>query len=42
MLDDDGNIMPQGERGEVCIRTIANFNGYWDNEQSTREAFGAG
>ncbi len=39
MLDDDGNIMPQGERGEVCIRTIANFNGYWDNEQSTREAF---
>ena len=39
MLDDDGNIMPQGERGEVCIRSIANFNGYWDNEQSTREAF---
>ena len=39
MLDDDGNIMPQGERGEVCIRTIANFNGYWDNEQSTRDAF---
>jgi long-chain acyl-CoA synthetase len=23
----------------VCIRSIANFNGYWDNEQSTREAF---
>jgi long-chain acyl-CoA synthetase len=39
MLDDDGNIMPQGERGEVCIRTIANFNGYWDNEQATRDAF---
>jgi long-chain acyl-CoA synthetase len=39
MLDDDGNHMPQGERGEVCIRSIANFNGYWDNEQSTREAF---
>jgi long-chain acyl-CoA synthetase len=39
MLDDDGNIMPQGERGEVCIRTIANFNGYWENEQATREAF---
>lgn len=39
MLDDDGNPMPQGERGEVCIRTIANFNGYWDNEQATREAF---
>lgn len=39
MLDDDGNILPQGERGEVCIRTIANFNGYWDNDQATREAF---
>jgi long-chain acyl-CoA synthetase len=39
MLDDDGNIMPQGERGEVCIRTIANFNGYWDNDQATRDAF---
>jgi acyl-CoA synthetase (AMP-forming)/AMP-acid ligase II len=39
MLDDDGNPMPQGERGEVCIRTIANFNGYWNNEQATREAF---
>lgn len=39
MLDDDGNPMPQGERGEVCIRTIANFNGYWDNEQATRDAF---
>jgi acyl-CoA synthetase (AMP-forming)/AMP-acid ligase II len=39
MLDDDSNRMPQGERGEVCIRTIANFNGYWNNEQATREAF---
>jgi long-chain acyl-CoA synthetase len=39
MLDDDGNIMPQGERGEVCIRTIANFNGYWENEQATNDAF---
>ncbi len=39
MLDDDGNIMPQGERGEVCIRTIANFNGYWNNPKATEEAF---
>jgi acyl-CoA synthetase (AMP-forming)/AMP-acid ligase II len=41
MLDDDGNVLPQGERGEVGIRTIANFNGYWNNEQSTRDAFTA-
>ena len=41
MLDDDGNVLPQGERGEVGIRTIANFKGYWNNEQSTRDAFTA-
>ena len=39
ILDDDGNHMPQGERGEVCIRTIANFNGYWNNPDATRDAF---
>ncbi|MGB5078833.1 MAG: class I adenylate-forming enzyme family protein [Sphingorhabdus sp.] len=41
ILDDDGRHMPQGERGEVCIRTIANFNGYWGNDESTNEAFTA-
>ena len=39
ILDDDGKHMPQGERGEVCIRTIGNFNGYWNNDEATREAF---
>jgi acyl-CoA synthetase (AMP-forming)/AMP-acid ligase II len=39
ILDDDGNPMPQGERGEVCIRSIANFNGYWNNEEATKAAF---
>ena len=39
ILDDDGNTVPQGERGEVCIRSIANFNGYWENEAATAEAF---
>ena len=39
ILDDDGNKLPQGERGEVCIRTSANFTGYWNNEEATREAF---
>ncbi len=38
MLDDDGNIMPHGERGEVCIRSIANFNGYWNNPEATSQA----
>lgn len=39
MLDDDGNILPQGDRGEVGIRTIANFNGYWNNDDATHDAF---
>jgi long-chain acyl-CoA synthetase len=41
ILDDDGKQMPQGERGEVCIRTIANFSGYWNNPEATQDAFTA-
>jgi len=39
ILDDDGNKLPQGEIGEVCIRSVANFRGYWKNEDATRKAF---
>ena len=39
ILDDRGDPVPQGTRGEVCIRSIANFDGYWNNEEATREAF---
>ena len=39
ILDDDGNPVPQGQGGEVCIRSVANFLGYWNNEQATRDAF---
>lgn len=39
ILDDDGNKMSQGERGEVCIRSVANFNGYWENDEATKAAF---
>ena len=35
ILDDDGAKLPQGGRGEVCIRSIANFGGYWNNPQAT-------
>lgn len=38
ILDDDGKPVPQGEIGEVAIRSICNFLGYWDNETATREA----
>ncbi len=35
ILDDDGNRMPQGERGEVSIRSVANFSGYWNRPEAT-------
>ncbi|MEM1052092.1 MAG: class I adenylate-forming enzyme family protein [Pseudomonadota bacterium] len=39
ILDDDGNSVAQGSVAEVCIRSLANFRGYWGNEEATREAF---
>jgi len=39
ILDDDGNALAQGEIGEVCIRSVANFLGYWRNEEATQKAF---
>ncbi len=41
ILDDAGNVLAQGEVGEVSIGSICNFLGYWRNEQATREAFSA-
>ena len=39
ILDDDGNALPQGGVGEVCIRSICNFEGYWNNPEATKAAF---
>lgn len=39
ILDDDGKPVPQGQRGEVCIRSIANFRGYYRNDDATKSAF---
>ncbi len=41
ILDDTGTHLPQGKVGEVCIRSIANFEGYWDNPEATDAAFTA-
>ncbi|MEM8825638.1 MAG: class I adenylate-forming enzyme family protein [Pseudomonadota bacterium] len=37
--DDDLNMVAEGERGEICIRSAANVRGYWRNPQATAEAF---
>lgn len=38
ILDDDGQPLPSGDVGEVAIRSVANFLGYWNNEAATRAA----
>ena len=38
ILDDDGRALPPGATGEVAIRSVANFIGYWDNPEATRAA----
>ncbi len=41
ILDDAGHPVPQGSVAEVCIRSIANFEGYWNNDSATRAAYTA-
>ena len=38
ILDDDGEHRPAGERGEIAIRSAANFQGYWNNPEATAAA----
>ncbi|WP_174280212.1 class I adenylate-forming enzyme family protein [Sphingomonas bacterium] len=37
----DGRALPLGARGEVGIRSAANFAGYWDRPEATAAAFTA-
>jgi acyl-CoA synthetase (AMP-forming)/AMP-acid ligase II len=41
ILDDEGNPLPQGSVGEICMRSMCNFLGYWRNEEATEAAFTA-
>ncbi len=38
ILDDDGGVLPSPQIGEVSIRTICNFGGYWNNPEATATA----
>ncbi|GAA4797681.1 AMP-binding protein [Actinomycetospora chlora] len=39
---DDGTPVPDGEVGEVCLRSRAVMNGYWKREQESAEALRGG
>ena len=38
ILDDAGELLAAGQVGEIAIRTICNFNGYWNNSEATKAA----
>ncbi|WP_374529859.1 class I adenylate-forming enzyme family protein [Novosphingobium sp.] len=37
-LDDNGKVLGPGEMGEISLRSVCNFTGYWQNEEATRQA----
>lgn len=37
ILDDDGNEVPEGTVGEICVHSLG-FRGYWRDEKATKEA----
>ena len=41
VIDDDGNEMPLGERGELCIKGPQVMKGYWQREEATAEVLDA-
>lgn len=38
ICDDDGNALPQGEKGEIVVKGNNVMMGYWRNEKATQEA----
>lgn len=41
LLDDDGNEVATGERGEVCARGPQVMKGYWNKPEANEQAFAA-
>jgi acyl-CoA synthetase (AMP-forming)/AMP-acid ligase II len=42
VLDPEGNRLPPGEEGELCLRGPSVMLGYWRNEEATQAALGHG
>jgi fatty-acyl-CoA synthase len=41
IADESGNPLPIGERGEICVRGYSVMDGYWGDEQRTKETIDA-
>ncbi len=41
IIDDQGNELPQGERGELCIKGPQVMQGYWQRPEATAEVLDA-
>lgn len=39
IVDDEGNGIPDGENGEVCVRSALVMLGYWENDEANEAAF---
>jgi fatty-acyl-CoA synthase len=37
IIDEAGRVVPLGEKGELCCRGYSVMQGYWDDEERTRE-----
>ena len=42
IMDDDGNEVPLGKEGEICVRSPLGIQGYFRNDQATEELFQGG